>query len=395
MRAEAPSGPLSPRRPGLRATAAASLSWSALPLCAAAGWVAAAAADDPWHWAGAAALAGVATLARRRGPTGAAVAASSPTGDALGLEPLCREVLPIWRAQIQTSREQTERAIVGLSERFAAMCDHLDTTLQRSRAGGGHHDIVQVLQGSRDALGDLVQRMRSAADSKAHVLQSIGQLGSVSQELGGMAADVAAIAHQTNLLAINAAIEAARAGEAGRGFAVVAQEVRVLSNRSAAVGRQIGARVGAVETAMQSIVADVQGYVAGDLQMIDRVDGSIGGVLGEFARLTEQMAANAALMQDEGAQLQQEIGQVLVELQFQDRVSQILGHVADDAERLTEALRQAAQQRAQGLAPPHFDSQAWLARLSQTYTTPEQQRLHSPAGPGAGAAEPASGISFF
>lgn len=312
-----------------------------------------------------------------------------------GLDDLCTQVLPIWTAQIDTARSQTEQAVVDLSARFSAICDRLAATNEISREGAGSNGVVAVLRACRDELGGLVAAFKQAAEAKNEVLGTIDGLSGVGRELREMAADVSAIAQQTNLLALNAAIEAARAGEAGRGFTVVAKEVRMLSNRSAAAGTQIAKRVESVDAAMQSIVRSVRGYVVHDTEMVGECERVIGRMLDEFERVTGALGESTSLLQRESETMRGEIRQVLLELQFQDRVCQILQHVMQDAKRLSSALETAFERRAAGQAVEPFDTPAWLEALQSTYTTNEQRELHSRKVAPAGAGEPTAELTFF
>ena len=77
--------------------------------------------------------------------------------------------------------------------------------------------------------------------------ETMGKLGTSSQEIGNVIKVITSIAQQTNLLALNATIEAARAGEAGKGFAVVANEVKELAKQTAKATEEIGQKIEAIQ----------------------------------------------------------------------------------------------------------------------------------------------------
>jgi len=293
-----------------------------------------------------------------------------------GLDDLCKEVLPIWSRQIEMARGHTEDSITALADRFAAISQRIDTTVSMSQGSAGASGLTELLGASQSELKEIIETLRTALASRDALLQRATAMSSMTDDLKKMAKDVADIAKQTNLLALNAAIEAARAGEAGRGFAVVADEVRKLSTSSGNTGNKITATVDTVNAAIAETVDASRDYAAQDEELVRKADQRIGGIVERIRATANGMADSTESLRDESRAIGAEIADVLVALQFQDRVSQALGHVRNDMGKLEQHIVEEQSRLSSGESVQAIDAGTWLDELSRTYTMPEQHAIH-------------------
>ncbi len=286
----------------------------------------------------------------------------------------------VWTAQIEMSRKQSETAVSALASRFSAIVERVEQSVREtndaSDAMKGDAGLIGIFSQSERALGDVVTSLHDAAASKSEMVDKVREMTSVVSELEGMAQEVAAIAAQTTLLALNAAIEAARAGAAGRGFAVVAKEVRLLSMQSSETGARISQKIKTISERVTQTCFIAEESVRVDSQATRTSQATIERVLGDLRGVTDSLAHSSARLRDDSLGIQREIGESLVQLQFQDRVSQIMSHVKTNIQRFPAVLaehRDAFQSEGDAR---RLTADALLHELQSSYAMKDEHVAH-------------------
>ncbi len=291
------------------------------------------------------------------------------------------EVIPVWKRHFESSRDQMETAVNQLSDRFGGIVDKLDVALsaatqETDAVESGGQGMAMLFSKSEQDLNALIQTQQVSMGNMESMLSKVQGLDRFIAELHDMAADVARIAQQTNLLALNAAIEAARAGDLGRGFAVVAKEFRMLSQQSGDTGRKIAEKVNIISAAITETCTVVRDAVVAEDGSLQAVHTTIDRVLGDFKGVTEVFQRSSNLLQDESMSIQAEINNALVQLQFQDRVSQIMMQVLKNMDRMPEALQQQHDDYLQTRILQPLDPVEMLGELKKTYVMADQHVIH-------------------
>src|SRR5450830_1404530 len=267
------------------------------------------------------------------------------------LPELVQGVVPAWRNNVQLARTQTQEAIDRLTQRFVGIHQRLGGAVSLAE-GGKNGEVLQVIQNAAQQLDGIAGALEQVLSTRDALLRKIEILGQHNEEIRQLAQDVEQIAGRTGVTDLFSN----------------EQSWTELAARSAEAGQKIISKTKNVQQQIHTALVSANQLDNDATRMMDDSRVVIATVIADFRESALKLSGTVGQLEEENREVDQEVCDILVNLQFQDRISQILDHVQLDMVKLVGLVEQS-----QTLP----DRSVWLADLEKTYTTQEQRQIHA------------------
>ncbi|MBZ9685712.1 methyl-accepting chemotaxis protein [Clostridium estertheticum] len=258
------------------------------------------------------------------------------------------EVIEQSTMEINSSVQETS----ATSEEITASVEEVNASMEElsSKAMEGSSNAAQIKDRAKDVqiyTKNALEKSNSIyGEKEKNILKAIED-GKVVDEIKVMADGIAAIAAQTNLLALNAAIEAARAGEQGKGFAVVADEVRKLAEKSSETVNTIQSTIVKVQDAFKNLSEnsnDILKFIIESIMPVLEEYSKTGKRYGDDGDFISAMSEEIASMSEEvEATVNQVSTAVQILAQNSQQSAEHTGDIQISIDETTKAMVQVAQ----------------------------------------------------
>lgn len=267
------------------------------------------------------------------------------------LPELMQGIVPAWSNNVGLARSQTQEAIDNLTRRFVGIHQRLGGAVSLA-VGGKNADVLQVIQNAAAQLGGIAEALEQVLSTRDALLRKIETLSQHNDDIRQLAQQVEQIAGRTGVADLFSD----------------QQSWTELAARSSDAGRRIVSKTRTVQTQIQMALVSANQLDTDAARIIDDSRLVIDSVIADFRKSALKLSDTVNQLEDENREADREVCDILVNLQFQDRISQILDHVLRDMNKLAGLLQS-------GEALP--ERSLWLAELEKTYTTVEQRQLHA------------------
>ena len=241
--------------------------------------------------------------------------------------------LPALEAQIRETVQEVETSVVEVCNGFEGMATRARQSVDAAAhlVGSGQDSGIETLLASaRHTLGELGQQAERGRQVSAQVIERMKTMESSAAVIVRALAEIDRIAFGSKLVALNAKVEAAHFGDQGAAFAVVADEISSHARRSEEITERLVEEMQQLRATVAETSGELEEMARMSVATLDASRSELEHALVELTRTHTEMESTLESSVEQGRQLADEISRSIVALQFQDRVAQRLGHVADE-----------------------------------------------------------------
>jgi len=261
--------------------------------------------------------------------------------------------------QLKQTSKQIEESVVGVCDSFQGIAARARATVARAtgflsndeQPASGKQSFEGLIEACSGTLVKIMNTTVEAGEISRRAIERIEDMDTASQQISDALSQLDQITNSNRMLAFNARIEAAHAGNVGMGFAVVAVELAATTVRSRAVTAQVGELALNLRALAESTLQDLRRMNEKDSERVEQCRQEVDASLRDLQAAHSEMVEMLNGMTAEGALLATDIGATVRGLQFQDRISQRIGHVVADLDTLSARLETHVGNVAPGAAP--------------------------------------------
>lgn len=258
----------------------------------------------------------------------------------------CLPALPVLGRQLGEVVQQVEAGVVGVCESFQGIAQRArdavaQMNLESPGEGGGEGagGLNQLIASTRQVMGSLLQRIEQTSKLSSTTVERMEVLEQRLEGLEEILHDIDAVASNAQLLAFNGQIEAARAGKQGAAFAIVATQTAKMAVQALESSKAIRRMTGDLAKEILAASQELHVQASADSRQAAQSRLEVDATLDDMASMNEQMRQTMVHARDNSQRLASDISQAIVAMQFQDSVSQRVGHVVHTLDEIHGELQ--------------------------------------------------------
>lgn len=281
--------------------------------------------------------------------------------------------------QLKDIAQDIEGSVNGVCEGFQGMgtraraalttaADALDTSCD----GGGLQSFVHRVGMSLEIMLQRIESSRDFSTVLSHEIEDINDRFSIVLALGEKVSNVAESAKWATYKSRTALNSS---GNVKAQFEELVEHTSVLAQEAGTIGQAISSVVSGLTSAMSRASNRAKNKAEEDAGATASTENTVRNMLDQLSASYEKMThslSNSAAM---SRQLNLDIGQAVMSMQFQDRVNQRIGHLIDSIDELTHELQPYTATANKELTSSL--TQLWLERLAERSTMASERALVS------------------